>query len=141
MHTISKNIKTASTRPDAPLKAAVIERASRLLVDLDINPVEDLVAAVSVSPTDNPIHDGWKKLPSQKLRRHLQLPVAPGRPPIGEAGPDGSAVPRLSRRAREQTHPYSAIDLIVAAAAEIGVSPRTLDHVIWWPASGRELTD
>ncbi|WP_230082736.1 hypothetical protein [Arsenicicoccus cauae] len=34
-----------------------------------------------------------------------------------------------------------AVELVMAAAQELEVSPRTLDHVIWRAASGRELTD
>ena len=34
-----------------------------------------------------------------------------------------------------------AIELVKAAANSLDVSPRTLDHVIWRAASGRELTD
>lgn len=64
--TVADNLKPAHTKPGALLKAEVIQQAAQLMVDHDIDTVEDLVAMVRASPTDNPIHNAWKRLPSQR---------------------------------------------------------------------------
>lgn len=110
-------------------------------MDLEIDTVEDLRAAVEAAPQDNPVHTGWKKLPSQSsgvTYNYLLLlagmtSVKPDRmvlrflaAALGE-GPDIS----LGR----------AVALIEARAEELQVSSRTLDHIVWRAASGRELSD
>ncbi|RBP65670.1 hypothetical protein DFO66_104256 [Brevibacterium sanguinis] len=71
---VVENRKPANTHPGAPLKAEVIERAVQLMVDLDIDTVPDLRAAVTESPEANPVLEGWTRLPSQSsgaTYRHL----------------------------------------------------------------------
>ena len=63
--TVANNVKPAHTKAGAPLKAEVIERAAALMVAHGVDTVEDLAAAVRESPRSNPIHDAWKRLPSQ----------------------------------------------------------------------------
>ena len=65
-NSVADNLKPAHTKPGAPLKAEVIEEAAALLLKHGIDTVEDLVLAVETSPEGNPVHDAWKKLPSQR---------------------------------------------------------------------------
>lgn len=138
---VARNLKPANTRAGAPLKADVVEQAARLMVDLDIDSVPDLVAAVSSKPQDNPVHTGWKRLPSQSSGvTYDYLLILAGLPSVK---PDRMAL-RFLAGALDRPGPFGtaeAIKLISAAARVLGVSRRTLDHVIWRYASGREPAD
>lgn len=139
--TVADNVKPANTKPGAPLKAEVIEQAAQLLVDHDIDTVEDLVAAVGANPLDNPIHAAWKRLPSQSSGvTYSYLLLLAGLPSVK---PDRMVVRFLQQALGTDAELTTgrAIELVMAAADTLEVSPRTLDHVIWRAASGRELTD
>jgi len=134
-------LKPAHTKPGAPLKAEVIEQAAALMLEYGIDTVEDLVMAVETSPQGNPVHNAWKKLPSQRsgvtysyLLLLAGLPsVKPDRMVLRFLEPAlGTGLPMTTDR---------ALELVMAAADTLEVSPRTLDHVIWRAASGRDLTD
>lgn len=139
-NSLADNLKPAHTKPGAPLKAEVIEQAAALLLKHGIDTVEDLVLAVETSPEGNPVHDAWKKLPSQRSGvTYSYLLLLAGLPSVK---PDrmvlrflelalGTGVPMTTDR---------AFELVMSAADTLDVSPRTLDHVIWRAASGRELT-
>lgn len=66
--TVAHNLKPASTQAGAPLKAAVIDQATRLMADLDIETVPDLLSAVEANPEDNEVLSGWTTLPSQSSK-------------------------------------------------------------------------
>lgn len=135
------NLKPAHTKPNAPLKAEVIEQAAQLLVDLKVDTVDDLKDTVETSPQDNPVHAGWKKLPSQSSGvTYNYLLLLAGMPSVK---PDRMVLRFLAFALGEETELSlgKAVELIEAAARESGVSSRTLDHIIWRAASGRELTD
>lgn len=135
------NLKPAHTKPRALLKAEVIERAAQLMVDLEIDTVEDLRTAVEASPKDNPVHTGWKKLPSQSSGvTYSYLLILAGMPSVK---PDRMILRFLAAALGEETDLSfnRAVELIRAAADELKVSSRTLDHIVWRAASGRELFD
>ncbi|MCM1011334.1 hypothetical protein [Brevibacterium sp. XM4083] len=117
--TVAHNLKPANTHPGAPLKAEVVNRATRLMADLDIETVPDLLSAVAADPTDNAVIRAWRTLPSQSsavtyfhllalagsdhlqpdraVLRHLTEVVADGdAPDVGDleaSGVGGGAVP------------------------------------------------
>lgn len=138
---VVSNLKPAHTKPHALLKAEIIERAAQLMVDLGIDSVEDLRTTVEGSPQDNPVHTGWKKLPSQgsgvTYNYLLILAVMPS------VKPDRMILRFLSDALGKGTELSfgRAVALIRAAADELQVSSRTLDHIVWRAASGRELSD
>lgn len=135
------NLKPAHTQPSAPLKAEVIFQAAQLMGNLGIDTVSGLISAVEASPQNNPVHDGWKALPSQSSGvTYNYLLILAGLPSVK---PDRMVL-RYLREALGQDAELStsrAIELITDAAHVIGVSPRTLDHVVWRAASGREPLD
>lgn len=136
---VARNEKPAHTRSGAPLKAEVIEQAAQLMVENNINTVVDLVATVAESPQDNPVHDGWKRLPSQSSGvTYNYLLLLAGLPSVK---PDRMVLRFLARAlgADAELTTGRAVELITAAADALEVSPRTLDHVIWRTASGREI--
>lgn len=63
--TVACNRKPANTHPGAPLKAEVVDRATRLMADLDIDTVPDLLSAIGPDVSENPVAEGWTALPSQ----------------------------------------------------------------------------
>lgn len=135
------NLKPAHTKPHALLKAEIIERAAQLMVDLGIDTVKDLRTTVETSPQDNPVHIGWKKLPSQSSGvTYNYLLVLAGMPSVK---PDRMILRFLAAALGEDTDLSfdRAVELIRAAADELQVSARTLDHIVWRAASGRELVD
>lgn len=139
--TVANNMKPAHTKVGAPLKAEVIEQAAELMVAHDVDTVEDLVAAVRDSPRSNPLHDAWKDLPSQRSGvTYSYLLLLAGLPSVK---PDRMVLRFLQQALGTQEPPSRdrAFELVMAAADTLEVSPRTLDHVIWREASGRELTD
>lgn len=139
-NSVADNLKPAHTKPGAPLKAEVIEQAAALLLKHGIDTVEDLVLAVETSPEGNPVHDAWKKLPSQRSGvTYSYLLLLAGLPSVK---PDRMVL-RFLERALGTGVPMTtdrAFELVMSAADTLDVSPRTLDHVIWRAASGRELT-
>lgn len=135
------NVKPAHTRPHALLKAQVIEQAAEKLIEIEINTVEDLKQAVESSPTDNPVHTAWKKLPSQSSGvTYNYLLILAGMPSVK---PDRMILRFLADALGESADLSTdkAVELITRTAEELKVSPRTLDHIAWRAASGRELTD
>jgi hypothetical protein len=64
------NLKPAHTQPGAMLRAEVVDRATRLMADLGIDTVDDLLAAVGDEPSTgrhaNRVARAWRELPSQK---------------------------------------------------------------------------
>jgi len=135
------NLKPAHTKPSAMLKAEIIERAARLMVDLGIDTVQDLRTTVEASPQDNPVHTGWKKLPSQSSGvTYNYLLILAGMPSVK---PDRMVLRFLATALGADTDLSfaRAVELIQTAADELEVSSRTLDHIIWRAASGRELVD
>lgn len=137
---VAENMKPAHTRQGALLKAEVIERAAALMVEQGVDTVDDLVAAVRESPRSNPIHDAWKKLPSQSSGvTYSYLLLLAGLPSVK---PDRMVLRFLKKALGTDTELTAdrAMELVVAAADRLDVNPRALDHVIWRAASGRELT-
>lgn len=136
---VTHNVKPAHTRAGAPLKADVVEQAARLMVGLSIDTVPDLVDAVSRKPQDNPVHNGWKKLPSQSSGvTYNYLLILAGLPSVK---PDRMVL-RFLAEALDRTDSLGAaeaVELVFSAAQTLGISARTLDHVVWRYASGREL--
>lgn len=137
---VAGNRKPAHSRPRAPLKAEVIAQAAELLVTRGIDTVDDLISAVEASPGDNPIHDEWKKLPSQGSGvTYSYLLLLVGLPSVK---PDRMVLRFLKQALDTEAELTTnhAVELLMAAADSLQVSPRTLDHVVWRAASGRELT-
>lgn len=138
---VVSNLKPAHTKPRALLKAEVIKRAAQLMVDLEIDTVEDLSAAVEAAPQDNPVHAGWKKLPSQSSGvTYNYLLILAGMPSVK---PDRMVLRFLAAALGEgpDISLGRAVALIEATAEELQVGSRTLDHIVWRAASGRELSD
>ena len=138
---VARNEKPAHTGPGAPLKADVIEQAARLMLDLGIDTVNELVDTVKDSPKDNAVLDGWRRLPSQSSKvTYYYLLILAGLPSVK---PDRMVLRFLERAlgASIEIDTERAVQLISAAADVLGVSPSVLDHVVWRAASGRELTD
>lgn len=139
--TVARNNKPAHTRPGAPLKADVIEQAATLLVKENIDTVEDLVATVGDTPLDSPIHDGWKRLPSQRSGvTYGYLLLLAGLPSVK---PDRMVLRFLAQALASDARISTgrAVALMSAAANALEVSPRVLDQVIWRSTSGRRLID
>ncbi|MBA8922338.1 hypothetical protein [Nesterenkonia jeotgali] len=135
------NLKPAHTKAHAPLKAEIIERAAQLMVDLGIDTVEELRTVVEASPQENPVHTGWKKLPSQSSGvTYNYLLILAGMPSVK---PDRMILRFLADALGKDSDLYfdRAVELIQATADELQVSSRTLDHIVWRAASGRELVD
>lgn len=135
------NLKPAHTKAHAPLKAEIIERAAQLMVDLGIDTVEELRTVAEASPQENPVHTGWKKLPSQSSGvTYNYLLILAGMPSVK---PDRMILRFLADALGKDTDLSfnRAVELIRAAADELKVSARTLDHIVWRAASGRELSD
>ncbi|PRZ12212.1 hypothetical protein [Nesterenkonia sandarakina] len=135
------NLKPAHTKAHAPLKAEIIERAAHLMVELGIDTVEELRTVVEESPQENPVHTGWKKLPSQSSGvTYNYLLILAGMPSVK---PDRMILRFLADALGKDTDLYfdRAVELIQATADELQVSSRTLDHIVWRAASGRELVD
>lgn len=138
---VADNMKPAHTKPGAPLKAEIIEKAAQLMVNEGIDTVEDLKEAVNDSPQDNPVQAGWKKLPSQSSGvTYNYLLILAGMPSVK---PDRMVLRFLADALGEDAdlNTDRAVDLITRTAETLEVSPRTLDHIVWRAASGRELTD
>lgn len=138
---VIRNVKPAHTRPNAPLKASVIEKAASMLVDLGIDTVSDFKAQVAESPQSNPVHAAWKKLPSQSSGvTYNYMLILTGLPSVK---PDRMVLRFLGTALGEQSPltQQRAVELITATADSLGVSPRTLDHIAWRAASGRSLSD
>lgn len=135
------NLKPAHTKAGASLKAEIIQQAAELMKSLDIDTVEDLVAQVEDEPLNNPVQKGWKRLPSQSSGvTYNYLLILAGLPSVK---PDRMILRFLATALGEGTElsTRKAVELITKTAEAMDVSPRTLDHIAWRAASGRELTD
>lgn len=140
---IVDNMKPAHTRPGAPLKAAIIEQAARLMTGQSIDTVGDLVACVAAHPNNNPVHTGWKCLPSQSSGvTYNYLLILAGLPSVK---PDRMVLRFLAdvlgEPARRTLTTQRAVALITSTAEQLNVSPQALDHIAWRAASGRKLID
>lgn len=139
--TVVGNRKPAHTKPGAPLKAEIIQQAAELMTDLGIDTVPDLVSQVEDDPYGNPVYKAWKKLPSQSSGvTYNYLLILAGLPSVK---PDRMVLRFLATALGEEVELtiQRAVDLIMETAKAMDVSPRTLDHIAWRAASGRELTD
>lgn len=135
------NLKPAHTKAGAPLKAEIIQQAAQLMTSLDIDTVEDLVAQVEDEPLNNSVHNAWKRLPSQSSGvTYNYLLILAGLPSVK---PDRMILRFLATALGKDTELsiQKAVELITEAAKAMNVSPRTLDHIAWRAASGRDLTD
>lgn len=138
---IAKNLKPAHTRPDAPLKADIIEQAVALMAELGIDTVPDLVSAVGESLTDNCVYRGWKRLPSQSSGvTYNYLLILAG---MQSVKPDRMVLRFLADALGEvaDLEGTRAVALLTETAKAMDVEPRALDHIVWRAASGRELVD
>lgn len=140
---VMENVKPAHTRPGAPLKADIIEQAAELMIGLEIDTVDDLVARVAAHPDDNPVHTGWKQLPSQSSGvTYNYLLILAGLPSVK---PDRMVLRFLATALGDQpgqaVSTQKATELITRTAEQLSVSSSALDHIAWRAASGRELTD
>lgn len=141
--TVVHNVKPAHTRAGAPLKADIIAQAAEMMTGLSIDTVDDLVARVATQPDDNPVHTGWKRLPSQSSGvTYNYLLILAGLPSVK---PDRMVLrflaTALAQPEGRALTTQEAVQLITRTAEHLNVSPRTLDHIAWRAASGRELTD
>lgn len=138
---VVKNVKPAHTRRGALLKAEIIERAAKLMKCLKINTVEDFRRAVEGDRYDNPVRDGWLKLPSQSsgVTYNYMLLLA-GLPSIK---PDRMVLRFLADALGEDADlsKNRAVELLERTATRMNVDARALDHIVWRAASGRELTE
>lgn len=133
-----ENLKPAHTRPGALLKAEVVQQAASLMVELNIDSVDDLKAAVAADPMKNEVHRRWKRLPSQSSGvTYNYLLILAGLPSVK---PDRMVLRFLENALGTSDISYQrAVDLITSAAEELGVDARLLDHAIWRFASEREV--
>ena len=135
------NLKPAHTKQNAPLKAEIIEQAAALMTMLGIDTVANLVACVADEPQNNPVHTGWKRLPSQSSGvTYNYLLILAGLPSVK---PDRMVLRFLTEAlgATAQIGLHKAVNLVNETAVQLNVDPRALDHIMWRAASGRELTD
>ena len=162
--TVAHNLKPANTHPGAPLKAEVVNQATRLMADLDIETVPDLVSAVAADPADNAVISAWRTLPSQSsavtyfhllalagsdhlqpdraVLRHLTEVVADGAAPdIGvPVAPDGGASAADAESPnRETLQPDEARELIAEAAGLLGLGAGAVGRLVWQAAHRRIL--
>jgi len=135
------NRKPAHTKSGAPLKAEIIQQAAELMVSVGIDTVGDLVAQVQSEPTNNPVYKGWTRLPSQSsgaTYNYLLIWAC-----LPSVKPDRMVLRFLANALGKDADlsTQKAVELITETAKAMNVSVRTLDHIAWRAASGRELTD
>ncbi|WP_209323951.1 hypothetical protein [Brevibacterium renqingii] len=142
---VIRNLKPANVQPGAMLRAEVVDRATRLMADHDIDTVDDLLAAVGDEPSTgrhaNEVARGWWALPSQKSgiswRNLLML-----------AGSDHFEIDhRVQGYIGEvagffvvTTDDY-VLELIDATADFLGVEGRVVKQIVWQVSHRRLLPD
>lgn len=130
------NRQRTSTHRNAPLKAAAVEQAAQLLVGRGIETPSDLLS--SVAEDHDELKRSWRHIPGQRSSdvgwRYLLL----------LAGSQQVKADRMVRRyvAQALGQAVSDVDaarLLTAAAVELNVEVRALDHAVWRHQSGRAL--
>ena len=166
--TVAHNRKPANTHPGAPLKAEVVDQATRLMADLDIDTVPDLRSAIGSDVRENTVAERWTALPSQHsavtylhllalaevdhfetdrvVLRYLGETVA-GDGADGSTDADAEAVAGSTgddgggeaEGASTSLSPDEARGLIDAAAPVLGLDARDLARLVWQAAHRRIL--
>lgn len=166
--TVAHNRKPANTHPGAPLKAEVIDQATRLMADLDIDTVPDLRSAIGSDVRENAVAERWTALPSQHsavtylhllalaevdhfetdrvVLRYLGETVAGdgadwSTDAVAEAVAESTGDDGGGEAERERTSvsPDEARRLIDAAAPVLGLDARDLARLVWQAAHRRIL--
>ena len=134
------NRKPAHTRPDAPLKAAVIQQAATALHELGIRTRDDVHAAHAKDHWFSELKKTWLRLPSQSSGVTFNyFLILSG---FQSVKPDRMVIRCVEEHAGlrgKDITPMQAAELIAQVAAQYPTEPRMLDHVIWRHVSGRDI--
>jgi hypothetical protein len=134
------NRKPAHTGPDAPLKAAVIQRAATVLQELGITTRDDVHAAYAQDHSFGELKKTWRRLPSQSSGVTFNyFLILCG---FQSVKPDRMVIrfveDHTELRGKDIT-PMQTAELIARVAEKYPTEPRMLDHVIWRHVSGRDI--
>lgn len=134
------NRKPAHTGPDAPLKAAVIQRAATVLQELGITTRDDVHAAYAKDHSFGELKKTWLRLPSQSSGVTFNyFLILCG---FQSVKPDRMVIRFVEDHAElrgKDITPMQTAELIARVAEKYPTEPRMLDHVIWRHVSGRDI--
>ena len=142
--TVACNLKPASTHPGALLKAEVVDRATRVMADCDIDTVTDLRSAVGVepfiSPFSNDLAGSWLALPSQSSGiTWLHLLSLAGSPHFEVDFAVTSYLAEVADPAADLTVDY-VLGEIAAAARVLDAEVEVIERIVWQASHGRILS-
>lgn len=114
-------------------KSEALKQAAQALVAVGINSTVDLHNATDAQ--ENGAEHAWRSVRGQRsgISWHYLLLLAG----VEDVKPDRMIQAFLKKAIPRIPDPDASRALVVAAAAELGVTPRTLDHRIWRYQSGR----
>lgn len=141
---VTCNLKPASTHSDALLKAEVVDRATRVMADHNIDTVSDLRQIVGdqplISPFSGKVSGSWLALPSQSSGiTWLHLLMYAGSPHF-------EVDYRVTRYLAEVADPEADLTVdyvhaeIAAAACVLDAELREVQRIVWQAAHGRILS-
>lgn len=135
------NRHRTSTAPGAPLKAAVILKAATDMPGLSVKTTHDLRRAASDAALWSAAKSQWTSWPGQRsgISWHY-LNMLAGVPGVKPDRMIRRFVTRALVVKQSSLTDGHLVDIVRAAAHEIGVSPSVLDHAIWRRESGRSDT-
>lgn len=138
------NLKPASTHQGALLKAEVVDRATRVLADHDIDTVTDLLDAVGdercISPFSNDVSVSWLGLPSQSSGiTWLHLLMFAGSPYFEVDYGVARYLAEVADPEADLTVDYVHAE-IAAAAHVLDAKVREIERIVWLAAHGRILS-
>lgn len=134
------NRKPAHTGPEAPLKAAVIQRAATVLQELRITTRDDVHAVYAKNHSFDELKRDWLRLPSQSSGVTFNyFLILCG---FQSVKPDRMVIRFVEEHAGlrvKDITPLQTAELIARVAEMYPTEPRMLDHVIWRHVSGRDI--
>lgn len=141
---VACNLKPASTHPGALLKAEVVDRATRVMADHDIDTVTDLLDVVGhepwISPFSNAVSGSWLALPSQSSGiTWLHLLIFAGSPHFEVDDRVMLYLAEVADPEAELTIDYVHAEIAAAAHvldAEVGM----VERIVWLASHGRILS-
>jgi hypothetical protein len=123
-----------STQRDATRKGEAVHLAALAFQKLGVETAEDFRAAQGAELGQS-LETAWRSLPGQRSGiswRYLRMLLG-----LEDVKPDRMITAFVSSALGRAVGADEAIELIRAAAAELSVSERTLDHEVWEYQSGR----
>lgn len=114
-------------------KSDALALAAQALIAVGINSTDDLRNAADAQECE--AEQAWRAVRGQRSGvswHYLQLLSG-----VEDVKPDRMIIGFLKRSIASLPSPQTARALVFAAAAELGVTPRTMDHRIWSFQSGR----